>query len=137
MSIRGVNKVIILGNLGNDPEMKEYSGKTLCNISVATSERRKSKTGEYEDFTQWHRIVFFGKLADIALKYLHKGSKVYVEGSLNTKMVDKNGEKQYYTSIIANTLQMLDSKKDGQQGERNGNVANTGSDGFYDNDVPF
>jgi single-strand DNA-binding protein len=110
---RGVNKVILIGNLGNDPEVRYTpSGSAVANISLATSETwRDKQSGELQDRTEWHRVVFFNRLAEIVGEYLRKGSKVYVEGSLRTrKWVDKNGVEKYTTEIIANEMHMLDSK---------------------------
>lgn len=114
----GINKVILVGNLGNDPEVKYLPiGTCICNITVATSETWKDKnTGEKQEKTEWHRVVFFGRLAEIAWEYLRKGSKVYLEGSLETqKWQDKDGNDRYKTQIKAKELQMLDSKGIGQQ----------------------
>ncbi|GAA4652057.1 hypothetical protein GCM10023116_43410 [Kistimonas scapharcae] len=118
---RGVNKVIIIGNLGNDPEVRYTpSGTAICNISVATSESWKNKqTGQQEDRTEWHRIVIFGKLAEIAGQHLSKGSKVYIEGKLQTrKWQDQQGQDRYTTEIVVDIngqMQMLDSVQGGQQ----------------------
>lgn len=112
----GVNKVIIVGNLGNDPEQKEAGNAAITNISVATSENWKDKnTGEQQERTEWHRIVFFNRLAEVAGQYLQKGSKVYVEGKLRTrKWQDKEtGQDRYTTEIVGDNMQMLDSKSDG------------------------
>jgi single-strand DNA-binding protein len=110
---RGVNKVIIVGNLGADPEVRYMpSGSAVTNIRVATSEAWKDKqNGETQERTEWHRIVFFNRLAEIASEYLRKGSKVYIEGSLRTnKWQDQAGADRYTTEIIANSMQMLDAK---------------------------
>jgi len=110
---KGVNKVIVVGNLGNDPESRELpSGGSVTNISVATSESWKDKqTGAKQERTEWHRIVFFNRLADISAEYLRKGSKVYIEGSLRTrKWQDNNGQDRYTTEIVASEMQMLDSR---------------------------
>lgn len=110
---KGVNKVIVVGNLGNDPESRPLpSGGSVTNISVATSESWKDKqTGEKQERTEWHRIVFFNRLADISAEYLRKGSKVYIEGSLRTrKWQDNNGQDRYTTEIVASEMQMLDSR---------------------------
>lgn len=110
---RGINKVIIIGNLGADPEVRYMpSGAAVTNIRVATSEGWKDKqTGETQERTEWHRIVFFNRLAEIASEYLRKGSKVYIEGSLRTnKWQDQSGNERYTTEIIANSMQMLDAK---------------------------
>lgn len=113
---RGINKVILVGNLGNDPDVKyTQSGAAVTTISVATSESWKDKqTGQMQDRTEWHRVKFFGKLAEIAGEYLRKGSQVYVEGSLRTdKYTDKNGTERYTTDIIANEMQMLGGRGEG------------------------
>jgi len=113
---RGVNKVILIGNLGKDPEVR-YSpnGGAVANITLATSESWKDKnTGEQVDKTEWHRVVFFRRLAEIAGEYLKKGSKVFIEGKLQTrKWQDQNGQDRYTTEIVANEMQMLDSKGGG------------------------
>ena len=109
---RGVNKVILVGNLGGDPEQRSMpSGNAVTNITVATSESWKDKqTGQQQERTEWHRVVFFNRLAEIAGQYLKKGSKVYVEGSLRTrKWQDQNGVDRFTTEIVASEMQMLDS----------------------------
>ena len=118
----GVNKVIILGNLGKDPEVKFMpNGGGVANMTIATSESWKDKqTGEQKEKTEWHRVVMFGKLAEIAGEYLKKGSKVYIEGSLQTrKWTNQQGQDQYTTEIVVQgfngTMQMLDGKPQGQQ----------------------
>ena len=150
--MRGVNKVIIVGNLGQDPETRYLpSGGAVTNISVATSESWKDKnTGQQQERTEWHRIVFFNRLAEIAGEYLAKGSKVYIEGKLQTrKWQDQSGNDRYTTEIVANELQMLDSRGQGQsqaandytpQGEGvrpnvTGQANNQGSD--FEDDIPF
>jgi single-strand DNA-binding protein len=113
MAQRGVNKTILLGNIGQDPETRYLpSGGAVTNISVATSETWKDKnSGQQQERTEWHRVVFFNKLAEIAGEYLKKGSKVYIEGSLRTrKWQNKDGVDMYTTEIVASELQMLDSK---------------------------
>ena len=122
----GINKVIIIGNLGKDPETKyTASGAAVTNITVATSESWKDKTsGEKQEKTEWHRIVFFNRLAEIAGEYLRKGSKVYLEGKLQTrKWQDQAGTDRYTTEIVANEMQMLGGRdeqaKDPDQGFRN------------------
>lgn len=117
---RGINKVILIGNLGNDPEVRYMpSGGAVTTISIATSEMWKDKqTGENQERTEWHRVVFFNRLAEIAGEYLRKGSKVYVEGGLRTrKWQDKNGQDRYTTEIVANEMQMLDGKGAGGSAE--------------------
>ena len=109
-----VNKVIIVGNLGADPETRYMpSGDAVTNIRVATTDRYKDKqSGEMKEATEWHRIAFFGKLAEIAGQYLRKGSQVYVEGSLRTrKYTNKDGIEQYATEIRADSMQMLGSRQ--------------------------
>ena len=117
----GVNKVIILGNLGKDPEVRFLpSGGAVANLTVATSESWKDKqTGEQKEKTEWHNIVMYQRLAEIAGEYLKKGSKVYLEGSLQTsKWTDQQtGQDRYKTEIKANTMQMLDSKSQSQKGD--------------------
>jgi len=107
---RGINKVILIGNLGADPETRAMpSGTTVANLRVATSESwRDKQTGEQQERTEWHRVALFGRLAEIAGEYLRKGSQVYIEGSLRTrKWQDKQGNERYSTEIVGNDLQML------------------------------
>ena len=114
-----VNKVIIVGNLGRDPETRYMpSGDAMTNIAVATTDKWKDKaTGEQKEATEWHRVAFFGKLAEIAGQYLKKGSQVYIEGKLRTrKWTDKDGIEKYSTEIIADTMQMLGSRQGGGGG---------------------
>jgi len=151
---RGVNKVILIGNLGKDPEVRYMpSGSAVTNISIATSESWKDKqTGDKQERTEWHNVVFFNRLAEIAGEYLKKGSKVYVEGSLRTrKWQDKNtGQDRYTTEIVANEMQMLDSRGGGDsfQGSGSGSygksdVAESRSPAMetagddFDDDIPF
>jgi len=110
---RGINKVILVGNLGADPETRyTASGSAITNIRVATSESwRDKQTGEKQERTEWHRVVFFSRLAEIAGEYLRKGSQVYIEGSLRTnKWQDQSGQDRYSTEIVANEMQMLGSR---------------------------
>ena len=111
-----VNKVILVGHLGRDPEVRyTEDDKAIANISVATSESWKDKSGEKQEKTEWHRVAFFGKLADVVGQYLVKGSQVYVEGRLQTrKWQDKDGQDRYTTEIIADRMQMLGGKPQGQ-----------------------
>ena len=124
MASKGVNKCILVGNLGKDPEARFMpSGNAVSNFSIATSEAWKDKnTGQPQERTEWHKIVVFGKLAEICNEYLRKGSKVYVEGSLRTnKWQDKDGNDRYTTEIVVTEMQMLDSRgsNDGQgQGQQ-------------------
>lgn len=150
----GINKVIILGNIGQDPETTYIpNGSAVTKISVATSKKWKDKnTGQDQEQTEWHRIVFFGKLADIAGQYLKKGSKVYVEGALKTnKWQDKEGKDRYTTEIIAGEMQMLDGKGGNNDPEQHssGNKAQanptytpsvtnvTNDPENFDDDIPF
>ena len=115
---KGINKVILVGNLGKDPETRYMpSGGAVTNVTLATSESWNDKnTGQRVDKTEWHRVVFFNKLAEIAGEYLKKGSKVYVEGKLQTrKWQDQNGQDRWTTEIVANEMQMLDSRGGGDQ----------------------
>src|SRR3990167_4699551 len=110
---RGINKVILIGNLGADPEVRYTpNNNPVVTVSIATSTGWKDKqTGENQERTEWHRVVFFNRLAEIVSEYLKKGSKIYVEGSLRTrKWTDKNNVERYTTEVIANEMQMLDSK---------------------------
>lgn len=149
---RGINKVILIGNLGGDPEVRYMpSGGAVANVTLATSEAWKDKqTGEQQDRTEWHRVVFFNRLAEIVGEYLKKGSKIYVEGSLRTrKWQDKSGQDRYTTEIVAGEMQMLDSKGGGSAGgfERGGSQQQDNhskapmetaeaAEGF-DDDIPF
>jgi single-strand DNA-binding protein len=122
---RGINKVIIVGNLGADPETRAMpSGSTVANLRIATTENWKDKqTGENQERTEWHRVVLFGRLGEIAAEYLRKGSQVYIEGSLRTrKWQDKQGNERYSTEIVANEMQMLGGRGGGGGGggERGG-----------------
>ena len=162
--MRGVNKVIVLGNLGADPEVRYTpSGSAVCNISIATSESWTDKnTGQKQERTEWHRVTMFGRTAEIAGEYCRKGSQVYIEGSLRTdKYQDKKtGEDRYSTNIIANNLQLLGSRGDnnsgdfqqrgaqgGQHGGQQGGMAQnkpaqqpamaTAGGAEFDDDIPF
>ncbi|WP_028111436.1 single-stranded DNA-binding protein [Ferrimonas kyonanensis] len=117
MASRGVNKVILVGNLGQDPEVRYMpNGNAVANITVATSETWKDQQGQQQERTEWHRVVMFRRLAEIAGEYLRKGSKVYLEGKLQTrKWQDNNGQDRYTTEVVADEMQMLDSRG-GQQG---------------------
>jgi len=155
---RGVNKVILVGNLGADPETRyTASGAAITNIRVATSESwRDKQTGENQERTEWHRVVFFSRLAEIAGEYLRKGSQVYIEGSLRTnKWQDQSGQDRYTTEIIANEMQMLGSRggdstynapanpqaqQSGFRGPAKPEPAKPAApvdDGFAEDDIPF
>lgn len=131
----GVNKVIIVGRLGQDPEMKAVGqGATVTRLNVATSENWVGKDGQKQERTEWHRIVVWGKLAEICGKYLAKGRQVYVEGRLQTRSWEDNGQKKYSTEIVASTVQFLGSASgEASQGDRSMNQ-NTNSNG---NDFNF
>lgn len=115
---RGVNKVILIGNLGKDPEVKYFpNGDAFCNVTIATSESWNDKqSGEKKERTEWHNVVFTRKLAEIAGQYLKKGAKVYVEGSLRTRKWEKDGVERYTTEILVNDMQMLDGRSGGGGG---------------------
>ena len=142
---RGINKVIVVGNLGADPDSRTMpSGNAVTNISVATSESWNDKeTGEKQEKTEWHRVVFFGRLAEIASDYLKKGSQVYVEGKLQTrKWEDKEGNERWTTEIVANQMQLLGVRM--SHGTSNQGIVskqNTSSNEFvdeeFDDDIPF
>lgn len=144
---RGINKVILVGNLGNDPDVRyTANGAAVSNISVATSESWKDKeTGEQQEKTEWHRVVFFGRLAEIVAEYLKKGSQVYVEGRLQTrKWQDKDGNDKYTTEIVANEMQMLGSRSGGGNYEQQSPApakesapAKKPDENFVDDDIPF
>ena len=115
MASRGVNKVILIGNLGQDPEVRYTpGGKAVANITVATSETWKDQQGQQQERTEWHRCTMYARLAEIAGEYLKKGSKVYLEGRLQTReWQDQQGQKRYTTEIIVNEMQMLDGRNAG------------------------
>ena len=141
-----VNKVILVGNLGKDPEVRYLpNGDPVANITIATSSKYKSKTGEMVEDTEWHRVSFFGKLAEIVGQYLKKGRPVYIEGRLKTrKYTDKDGVEKYATDIIANEMQMLGDRPQGdapseaprQAPARQAAPAGSGFDDM-DDSVPF
>jgi len=151
---RGVNKVTLIGNLGNDPEVKYgKNGNAIANISLATAESWRDKdSGEQQERTEWHRIVFFGRLAEIVSEYLHKGSQVYVEGRLQTnKWQDKEGNDRYTTQIVANEMQMLggrggsrnnqepavEKSTDASSEQNKQSSPNQSSTDDFDEDIPF
>lgn len=130
---RGINKVILVGNVGGDPDVKYMpSGSAITNISIATSESWKDKqTGQQQERTEWHRVVFFNRLAEIAGEYLRKGQQVYVEGSLRTrKWQDNNGNDRYTTEIVGNEMQMLGGRSSGA------GMGNNNMGGGYNNSAP-
>lgn len=122
MASRGINKVILVGNLGNDPEVRYMpNGNAVANVSLATSDSWKDKaTGEQQEKTEWHRVVFFNRLAEIVEQYVKKGSKLYVEGRLQTRSWEQDGIKRYSTEIVASEMQMLDGRGGAGGGEMSG-----------------
>ena len=150
---RGINKVILIGNLGNDPDIRyTASGAAVANISLATAETWRDKdSGEQQERTEWHRVVFFGRLAEIVGEYLRKGSQIYVEGRLQTrKWQDKEGNDRYTTEIVANEMQMLGGRSGGsanyesapQAASSNSQkapepVSSGSSSDDFDDDIPF
>lgn len=145
---KGINKVILVGNLGNDPDIRyTASGSAVANISVATTDSWKDKeSGETQDRTEWHRVVFFGRLAEIVGEYLRKGSQVYLEGRLQTrKWQDKGGNDRYTTEIVANEMQMLGGRNtqrastgaDAQHSDESRAPTSGGGSDFVDDDIPF
>jgi len=155
---RGINKVILIGNLGADPETRAMpSGSQVANLRIATSESWRDKTsGEQQERTEWHRVALFGRLAEIAAEYLRKGSQVYIEGSLRTrKWQDKLGNERYSTEIIGNEMQMLGGRGGAGAGgapgasapgrsaepsyaeESGGSSAGSGRGEDFDDDIPF
>ncbi len=148
-----VNKVIILGNLGKDPEVRYTSDeRAIANISIATSSRYKDRSGEFKEDTEWHRVVFFNRLAEVVRDYLKKGQSVYVEGKLQTrKWQDQNGQDKYTTEIVADNMQMLGAKgdsvnnqkitldKDTEKVKNSAKSNQTSAKGFedMDDDIPF
>ena len=135
---RGINKVILVGNLGNDPETRyTQGGMAITRISLATTSMRKDKDGNQQERTEWHRVVFFGKLGEIAGEYLRKGSSVYVEGSIRyDKYTGQDGQEKYSTDIIADEMQMLGGREGGGGGyggggRREGGYGGGGGDGGF------
>ena len=121
---RGINKVILVGNLGNDPDVRYTAGgAAIANVSIATTEGWKDReSGEMQEKTEWHKVVFFGKLAEIVAEYVKKGSQIYIEGRLQTrKWQDKEGNERYTTEIVANEMQMLGGRSSGGGGGPGGN----------------
>lgn len=132
----GVNKVIILGHLGQDPELRSMpNGNPVCNCSIATSETIKDKSGDKQERTEWHKIVLYGRVAEVAGQYLRKGSMAYVEGRLQTrKWTDKKGQERYTTEIIADRLQLVGGQAEGQARQKT-QAASPAPDDFEE--IPF
>lgn len=158
MASRGINKVILVGNVGQDPETRYMpNGDAVTNLSLATSESWKDKnSGEQQERTEWHRVVLYKRLAEIVAEYVKKGSKIYIEGSLRTRSWEQEGVKRYATEIIASEMQMLDGRQGSEQQERQpgtsrptGNEYRNERDGTksrpqpapevngFDDDIPF
>lgn len=161
MASKGINKVILIGNLGQDPDIRYMpDGGAVANIALATSETWRDKTtGEMKELTEWHRVVLFGKLAEVASEYLRKGAQVYIEGQLRTrKWTDQTGQERYTTEVVVHTggtMQMLGSRQNGTQSGRGqsqqpqqgrqfsgnspspGNTATSGSFSDDDDSIPF
>ena len=144
----GVNKVILVGHLGRDPEVRHTkSGDPVCTFSIATSERWKDKNGEQQEKTEWHRIVAWRKLAEICGEYLRKGKQVYIEGKLQTRdWEDKDGHKRYTTEVVANEMQMLGRRGDdggsynedsSARGSSGGDPISQTTSGGGDDEIPF
>ena len=157
MASRGVNKVILVGNVGNDPEVRYMpNGNAVANVSIATSDSWKDRnTGDQQERTEWHRVVFFNRLAEIVEQYVKKGTKLYLEGRLQTRSWEQDGAKRYSTEIVANEMQMLDSRGAGgvnqefgdqapppaapSQDSEKGSTQQPSSSNFdnFDDDIPF
>ena len=136
----GLNKVLIIGNLGADPEIKyTQAGSPVANLSVATSERWKDKnTGEQKEQVEWHRVVIFGRLAEIAEQYLKKGSKIFVEGKLQTRdWEDSEGKKRYTTEVVAREMTMLDSRGDSMENSSSASSSSKPDNDKFEEDIPF
>ena len=156
---RGINKVILVGNLGNDPDVRYTAGgAAVANVSIATTEAWKDReSGEMQEKTEWHKVVFFGKLAEIVAEYVKKGSQIYIEGRLQTrKWQDKEGNERYTTEIVANEMQMLGGRSSGGGGSggspererpapseggskpsRSSSARPAADQNFVDDDIPF
>ena len=135
---RGVNKVILVGSVGKDPESKVMpNGNAVVNFSLATSESWKDKSGQQQESVEWHRCVCFGKLAEIIAQYVKKGSKLYLEGSMKTRSWEKDGVKQYATEIVINEMQMLDGKPQESSQPSQGRAVQSAPIADFDDDLPF
>ena len=139
---RGVNKVILVGHCGADPETRHTTnGAGVTNLRLATTSSWKDKrTGEQKEATEWHRVVFFGRLAEIAGEYLRKGSQCYIEGRIQTRKWEKDGEDRYTTEIVANEMQMLGGKGGGERSESpttNRDTESKPATDDFDDDIPF
>lgn len=157
MASRGVNRVILLGNVGNDPDIRYMpNGNAVANLSIATSETWKDKqSGEQQEKTEWHRVIMFNRLAEIVEQYVKKGSKLYLEGRLQTRQWEQDGVKRYTTEIVVSEMQMLDTRSEGsagshatstqgqqsakqpEQGAGGGQAAPSNFENFDDSEIPF
>jgi len=143
----GVNKVIVVGTLGKDPEMRQMqNGNQVANISVAVTEKYKDKEGNKQELTEWINVVFSGKVAEIVGEYCHKGSKIYVEGKMKTEKYEKNGQTHYATKVVAAQMQLLGDKSGGQQerspakethSKQKANAYQKQDEAEFDDDIPF
>ena len=138
----GINRITIMGNVGQPPKIKKGDGYTIANFSIATSEKWKNKSGDTIEHTEWHRIVIYNKLAEVVEKYVNKGDKIYIEGKLKTsKYEDKNGIERSKTEIVANFMQMLGSKKAEQEENPYKQVENQyqqyEQEAQYEDNIPF
>lgn len=132
--MKSVNRVTLLGNLGKNPEVRyTSSGTPVASLSIATNDRTKGKDGQWQDRTEWHDVILWKRLAEIAGEYLKKGSKVYIEGRLETRSWDKDGEKRYKTSVVASDLVLLG----GRQPQTEALQANAHGVNVTDDDIPF
>lgn len=137
-----VNKVILMGGLGRDPEMRYMpNGEAVANLSIATTETWKDKSGAKQEKTEWHNLVAYRRLAEVIGEYCKKGSQIYVEGKLQTRSWEKDGVKRYSTEIIVDTMQMIGGNKEGQAGKESApkreSVQSGGGFDDFDNDIPF
>lgn len=142
-----VNRVTLIGNLGKDPDVRyTASGTAVANVSLATGEKFKNKSGEWEERTEWHRVTFWGRTAEIVGEYLSKGKTVYIEGRLQTRDYEKDGVKHYVTEVVCDKMQMLGAKGDGNGSgaDRSGGHGSGGQGSgngappaFQDDDIPF
>ena len=149
--MNGVNKVILIGHLGADPEIRyTRDGSAVASFRIATTEKWRNKDGEQQERTEWHNVTIFGKLAEVVEQYVKKGDPLYIEGKLTTdKWQDRDGNDRYTTKVVANQMQMLGSKRDGQRPQREDRETSRQSatprdeprqgesDSFFDDDIPF
>jgi single-strand DNA-binding protein len=141
----GINKVILIGNIGKDPEVRYLeNGNCIASVSLATSQKWKDKNGEAQERTEWHRVVFYQRLAEVVSEYVHKGSKLYVEGMLRTRSYDKDGVTHYVTDVIANQIQLLDGKSESGHAQSSSGTKKAGNNKKpvasapdFDDDIPF